>query len=84
MNSSIDTVDDWLSTNNYMIQEGDIVKTRGDIGSLTFYIVRVHNEVFCSAKLVLFGWFAIGPNLHFNMNYFDRIKDENGKWLAIR
>jgi hypothetical protein len=52
-------------------KEDEIVKTRGDIGGMTFKICEIHNDWYCSAKQMFFG-FAVGKLRHFNLAVFEK------------
>ena len=46
---------------------GDKVKTRGDMGSLNFEIVAIHNDHYCTCK-------GYGKLRHFNMGYLEHYR----------
>ncbi|TGL39663.1 hypothetical protein EHQ53_14165 [Leptospira langatensis] len=75
-------IESWLGMTNRILRVGDTVKTRGDLGSQTYKIVKIHNDHYCEVKKSILG-FSYGDELHFNMNYFDRVKLPDG-WLWIR
>ena len=54
-------------------KQGEIVRTRSDIGGMYFKITEIHNEHYCEARSLICG-IPFGRFRHFNMDVFDKLE----------
>lgn len=66
-----------FAKHNHELFVGQKIKTRGDIGSYTGVIVKIHNESYCTV-------FSHGKHRHMNMAFIEPRAEPNNWFKRIR